>query len=125
MKEPIISFETAKLAFEKGYPVFNNYSKSNFYNRRTKNLIYFGRTGHQTKEHLYGAPTQSLLQKWLREIHKLHIIINPYQNEFLDYTLTVLTQHERAMGGFEEEGSYITYERALEKGLQGALKILA
>ena len=36
MKESIISFETAKLAFEKGYPVFNIFSKSNFYNRRTK-----------------------------------------------------------------------------------------
>ena len=124
MKEPLISFETAKLAFEKGYPVFNNSSKSNFYNRRTKNLIYFGRTGQQTKEHLYGAPTQSLLQKWIREIHKIHIVINPYQNEFLDYTLSVLTPHERAMWGFEEEGSYITYEEALEKGLYKGLLLI-
>lgn len=124
MKEPLISFETAKLAFEKGYPVFNNFSKSNFYNRRTKNLIYFGRTGQQTKEHLYGAPTQSLLQKWLREVYKIHVEVKTYScsmPEEFTYSVSILL---KSYGSWIEIDSYLNYEEALEKGLQEALKIL-
>lgn len=32
----------------------------------------------------YFAPTQSLLQKWLREKHKIHIYVTPYENKEYD-----------------------------------------
>ena len=94
MKESIISFETAKLAKEKGFPHRDSIThKAYNVNGELGNIFKFD------KPYTILAPTQVLLQKWLREIHKIHIVINPYQNEFLDYTLSVLTQHERAMGG--------------------------
>ena len=133
MKESIISFETAKLAFEKGYPVFNNSSKSNFYNRRTKNLIYFGRTGQQTKEHLYGAPTQSLLQKWLREIHNTHIQVYTMERWLetgnnMEIYFEVNLKIGNNLNGISNVKSNMLefnyYEEALEEGLQEALKIL-
>lgn len=117
MKEQIISYETAKLAFECGYPVFDNINKTNYYNRKTKNIIYFGRTGTQTKEHLYGAPTQSLLQKWLREKH--NIIVNTYV--YKSYTTpnsNTLYRNNYA------DYSFFSWEGVLEDGLKIGLKIL-
>lgn len=118
-EESIISYDTAKLANEKGYPIYNNFAKSNFYNRRTKSLIYFGRTGNQTKQHLYGAPTQSLLQKWLREVKKLSIKVDDFYTDAdirFDFSISVLGSQDD-----NPQGIFNTYEEALEAGLVEAL----
>lgn len=119
-----ITYQTAKLAFEKKYPVYNNISKSNFYNRRTKNLIHFGRTGTQGKEHMYAAPKQELLNKYLREKHQIIIsiqfkLINEFDIVYYALVYDVLNHHIH-----HERRLYRKYEEALENALQVGLKLI-
>lgn len=67
MKEDLISFDTAKLAKEAGFP--QDILGMSWYNKDGKisNLSL----GTDIK-----APTQSLLQKWLREIYNIYICID-------------------------------------------------
>lgn len=76
-----------------------------------------------TSDFICSAPTQSLLQKWLREIHNIHV------SSFEDYGKTVLLihyyDHENSrVELWSYKGPYDTYEEALEKGLLGALKLI-
>lgn len=97
MNDQLISIETAKLANSKGFPC---YIKVNDF------------------------PTQSLLQKWLREKHGINVEV------FLSYEFPYNTYFYRVM----KIGKYFTlshtdfesniYEEALEAGLQEALKLI-
>lgn len=92
MQEYLISFETAKLAKEKG---FNIEVKTYFDFKKfgIKPVEFFGKLNandltkwdddlrQNTSANYISAPTQSLLQKWLREKHKIILIIN-YQYEY-------------------------------------------
>lgn len=137
MEDQKISLETARLAKEKGF----NEKCTFFYvigfktikeelplktwgNYENNEKLLQAVSLAKGQPHLALAPTQSLLQKWLRENHKIHIVIKPYQNEFLDFTIAVYTEHSNAIGGFEEDGSYISYEDALEDALQKALSLI-
>lgn len=92
--------------------------------------------GEEYKE-LYSAPTQSLLQKWLREVHNIDVVLSPerYSNG-INYLVQAqkwdLTADPEVNPNFVVKGSfwyndnheYPTYEKALEKGLQEALKLI-
>ncbi len=112
MKEQVISFETAKLAKEKG---FDNDSDG-----------YYGMMNGHFKcvdgQETCDAPTQSLLQKWLREVHSLSVKIDDYITNSrvrYDYSVSDLgSQEDNPIGVFE------TYEEALEQGLQEALSLI-
>ena len=76
-------------------------------------------------------PSQSLLQKWLREEHKIHIIVNPYSNNDseLDWTVEVIKNilvFNETYKSFMPKVITIkdTYEEALEKGLVYSLKLI-
>jgi hypothetical protein len=121
MKEQLISFDTAKLAKKKGvkvesYPVYsfdgilvNNYTNAH---------------------RIYPAPTQSLLHKWLRDTHNIHVI--PYIISGLKYyAITALKPKEDGTLGCDDLFSreieilhFKTYEDALEVGLQESLKLI-
>jgi hypothetical protein len=105
MKEQLTSYETAKLAKEKGfdYPTYHNYSRegkiepnsctptsssptrffNDYYSCGTvdadslcRNIFYDIWKNRTTEEtYVFLAPTQSLLQKWIREIYDIHINI--------------------------------------------------
>lgn len=142
MKEQLISFETAKLAKEKGFNLFVNawynlnevvIQHGKYENVSFKDWNNFsdpiGRKKGTDGKNSYSAPTQSLLQRWLREMHKINIdiysdtnkhryylsVINAYQNN--DFNCTI-----KDNDGFIK--MFQTYEEALEKGLQEALKLL-
>ena len=79
MEEELISYETAKLAKEKGFnwPVVSSYNDEGDTFCKTKPHDWnIKRTAALKKNPYCSAPTQSLLQKWLREIHNLQININ-------------------------------------------------
>ena len=104
MEEQLISFETAKLAKEKRFDL-------------TK-LGYKEENGEIIDT--YSTTTQSLLQKWLREEHKIHIVIMPCiipSNEVKYYIFTGKLKWDWAE-------LFDTYEEALEVGLQEALKLV-
>ena len=98
MKEQLISLETAKLASDIGYsPIL---------------------LGDNFKDKL---PTQSLLQKWLREVHNIHVIaVSGGENGLPSYDYCVMVNR---INHNLDDGDY-SYEEALEKGLQESLKLI-
>lgn len=171
MEEQIVSFETAKLAKEKGFYItgtFHNiYTSKNedleevnniclkydedgydfLENYRENYLEHFDVISWRTSANFirfshpeYLAPTQSLLQKWLREVHNIVIIIdfslsNLYNNNkksyFVDiYCLNINIDNriKSKKVGYEspekDHKLFDTYEEALEEGLKEALKLV-
>jgi len=143
MAEQIIDLDTAKLAKEKGFM----YSYFEYHNLEwwEPNLMWYGKYRYTDKYRLIGsmftdtsqnieqyypdsfiqAPTQSLLQKWLREIHNIHVEVNvEYENateEIWDdiYNVSIIRK------GYYAEDTDDTYEKALEKGLLHSLRLLS
>lgn len=115
MEDTLISFETAKLAKEKGY---KNHDCKKYSSDGLKAI--YGFVSNPT-----AAPTQSLLQKWLREVHNIIVEVLVFDKGFLEkdkfcFQWRVYNKTEDWFTGFE----YKTYEEALEAGLQEALKLI-
>ena len=127
MKEELISFETAKIAKEKG---FNVYSESRLY------FTTKGKPVHQDEYRAsdciedrstndYKRPTQSLLQKWLREEHGIYVNIEVMPCSGL-LVFNYLIRYLKDIGKIKISRhifKHETYEQALEEGLQEALKL--
>lgn len=141
MKEQLISFETAKLlthtefnpkACHEGYVIATGDLSSDY------TIDWFNKKA-------IGAPTQSLLQKWLREVHGIHVSINPRysiklgENLFYSYDISTAANNycgldvnlDRWLGWDTESGVpdlyyhvYKSYEEALEFGLQEGLNLI-
>lgn len=69
-------------------------------------------------------PTQSIVQKWLRETKGLHIGICYSHKLFWYYEIMSVSNH--VLVGLANRPSihYNTYEEALEAGIQEALKLI-
>jgi len=123
MEEKIISFTVAKLAKEKG---FNEVSDGCF----DKNGKKYSGMNHKNEigKGVFSAPTQSLLQKWLREKHGIHIsleasvIIGSKDEVYYNVSLIDNTKDNRLYPLWEVEST--TYEKALEEGLQEGLNLI-
>ncbi len=109
MTDQLISFETAKLAKEKGF--------ANEFDWLSQGSL----------------PTQSLLQKWLREVYgiMIHISDNSGFLGKLTFNYGISKVHTQEIlgkagqpwdSGVINEAIFNTYEEALEEGLQNALK---
>ena len=129
MEETLITFETAKLAKEKGFDIqvldfwakgkkpyisqgleymSECYTKSNWNN---------GQGSYPTKaeEVCCSAPTQSLLQKWLREVHNINVYCVPTEIDETKWYNNIASSYKVYTG---------TYEEALEEGLYQALLLV-
>lgn len=140
MREQLISFETAKLAKEKGFEgyCFSYYNlkgdiKHNYLENGSSTDIEFRvdledllDNWNRDIPNTYSAPTQSLLQKWLREVHNIHIELTC----FTDNTWDGLLIYENAPYKWDDKTAPVeaenckTYEEALEICLQKALKLI-
>lgn len=134
MEEQLISFETAKLAKEKGFnwKVLYHYRDSDIINNGA--LYNFNNKEEQAlwNIELISASTQSLLQRWLREEH--NCIVEPYYLKDLletkiTFKATVDYYKNDWSGELNDEpdfysNEYNTYEEALEEGLIAALKLI-
>jgi len=118
MTEQLITFETAKLAKEKGLPQLNN----GIYYTKDKEHCLVGWGIDNLRE--YSAPTQSLLQKWLREVHDIHVCVITFNNSKGLYTIYTTYNKEEYHGNRDAQVWFKTYEEALEIGLQEALKLI-
>ena len=117
MNDEIISFETAKLAKEKGF----DWETRDYYRLLTEQTLFEPRKAYKAYYNKYddgytSAPTQSLLQKWLREEHDILLCIEYSLSKedwfYYVYKNDVIIYH------------YSTYEAALEAGLMYALKAI-
>jgi len=126
MKEELISFETAKLAKEKGFVGCRKRYCSDSVATELHSLPF----NELTKDipTLYPAPTQSLLQKWLRDEKSINIEVTHYHNkqepEKWSYDVTSIPIGSGYYLTHDLDNPFKTYEEALEKGLQEALKML-
>lgn len=124
MNEQLVTFETAKLAEEKGFreKCLSAYVYRNEYHQTSD---YKGVLVHDNILlcDIY-APTQSLLQKWLREENNIIVETTIYTAEYFTYKLYSRNNIIKILflGGINE--IYNTYEEALETGLQEALKLI-
>lgn len=122
MEEQKISIETAKLAKEKGFKIPGKivYVKTgNIISTSIRNSTY----NNCKNWEMYLKPTQSLLQKWLREIHNIDIII--WKNSIDgSYRVEDILLNNKELTDLEFEDSFDNYENALEEGLYEALKLI-
>lgn len=113
-----INLETAKLAKEKGY---DESCSSVFVDGNPKELGGVQRK-NSTYQNQITRPTQSDLQKWLREVHDIHV--NPNHS----YTISLISLGYNLSvdsGKYKYSGKFIygdSYEEVLELGLQDGLK---
>jgi len=106
MIEELIKFETAKLAKEKGFSVHFN-------------MLIGIEDCENPEDYLYELPTQSLLQKWLREEHGIYVRVDTVNVDH-HYAWIIKLDPEH----LSYTKSDTTYEKALEIGLTEALKLI-
>jgi hypothetical protein len=129
MKDQLISYETAIIAKEKGFdiPIMQS---GQVYCTELKEIMTIVdsnaiRNWNDSKfTNICSAPTQSLLQKWLREEHDIHLMIEPI---FSELTRSIREFNVSCyINGREIDIDYNFkfYEQALEAGLLKALKLI-
>lgn len=142
MEDQKISLETAKLAKEKEFKVgvgtyYVRYNKTRKHENPSFNMKkgsieiepgYFENNGlgdlSNPNYTCYARPSQSLLQKWLRETQDKHVQIencnNPTKGKWI-YEIARLSGGMLYLWHKETSPQYDTYEEALEVGLRHAL----
>lgn len=132
MKDELITYETAVLAEEKGFEgmvyamydaIFGylDYTRVNEYDKYSYDLFH---STAEVSKTAFPAPTQSLLQRWLREEHD--ITVNAYRTWAMhcSYNYSVLQGNDVDNEIIQACEPNRTYEQALEAGLQEALKLI-
>jgi hypothetical protein len=142
MKEQLITFETAKLAKEKEFDCEVSCSIATTISCKTEIKQYskslsefdFNNFGKNSTVKFYSRPTQTLLQKWLREIHNIKVFVTTHTEVNAKYSYTVLypptkgwslsrdkfSRYINTKGNLTDE----SYEKVLEEGLQEGLKLI-
>lgn len=120
MEEQLVSLEVARLLEEKGFCNGSAYCYDNYkqeLHRNGNGSIYI----NGLEEDYIEVPTQSLVQKWLRDIKNIAVIADydsaypkPWNYEIWENSIRVTDSYER----------YNSYEEALEEGLKEALKLI-
>lgn len=170
MEEKLVSFETAKIAKEKGFTLFNQETKcaivdtrnykiqrfsfyidttnqdfSKLYDNVIKReitlkedigtnsseingLISYYESNVCANIHYYLSPTQSLCQKWLREVHNIDVFVIPKERITKEkiYCCHIKSNNKYINDKNEmifNSQSFI-YEESLEGGLLKALRII-
>jgi hypothetical protein len=122
MKEQLISFDTAKLAKERGYEVVNY--PFNYFYKGDKNSNYIVLSPKDSNnldwKEVVLRPTQSLLQTFLRKRYKIIVLVDwntsyGFYFKIVNYVAGV---------DFKDKLFFPIYEEALERGLQEALKLI-
>ena len=125
MEEKLVSYNVAKLAKEVGFNVVTEYRF--FYNSELTT-----KTPSQSSKPTIYAPTQGLLQKWLREIHNIEISVRAIKWENTELkTGLALDSYEYEMYPlnkpyyiYHKVSGFKTYEQALEQAILESLKLI-
>lgn len=137
--EEICTYEVCKLAKEKGFPQDPDkndhclmYCWDGLRNIHPLAMWIVWEMEEYDHDNLYAAPTQSLLQRWLREEKGIQIYIDSdldFDDETFVYEWQIANKENFDNGGFEihrynSKESHSTYELALEDALAYSLKNL-
>lgn len=138
--EEICTYEVAKLAKEKGFNIhctpfyaLDNFTAEyvddagDFYEvdfEKGNLYLNYPIKGSLHKAKMLPAPTQSLLQRWLREEKKWNIVVRMYEDKgYYWFVQNSKGQLQESYFTFADE-MFNTYELALEDALSYALKNL-
>jgi hypothetical protein len=135
MQKELISFNTAKLAKEKGFKPERNWNPEYVPMWVEDDHSNIPREGEYKEEDwdvegYYLRPTQTELQRWLREDHDIHIYVEPCrykQNRVYGATVASDKIQEDGEHFWDSvaEDYFPIYEQALEDGLLYALTLIS
>jgi hypothetical protein len=97
-----------------------------------KNIRILSAKGFYFRLNSYGATTQSLVQKWLREVHGINIFMSFKPNikkwDFVPYFMSMngeeYVKHNNEYRKVNGDRRYDTYEAALEDGIYESLQMI-
>lgn len=121
MEDTLVQYNTAKLAKEKGFSEECHFCKNIYNTKAIYNASKYNWNLHKVN---YSIPTQSLLQKWIREKHNIHVEawFDNTQKDGFPYLYEIYNQNNKES---DAHGNYFnTYEEALEQGLFKALLLI-
>ena len=118
MKEDYVSFEAAKLLKEKWFPI-NEFLQNKIGDY--KGIPVSKITEEMIEEKMLSCIPQSIVMKWLREVHKLHITIFSQSQESWMYRIT--KPHQKLEDG-EYGEDFNTYEDAALAAIKYCLENL-
>ena len=133
MKEELVRLETAKLAKEKGFDweTLGAWVDLTEFEGQITLEEFLRSNNHNKKGHRYSAPTQSLLQKWLRDVHGWHIVLIPVVTMHYTFKIMKVWKKDDPFEDIETPPykgvnayDYSTYEEALEAGLIEVLNLV-
>lgn len=131
MRDDVILFETAKLARDKGFkiPCDGRYYWEHKWQLSLKGSVKCSNNSDMKDRSniSYSAPTQSLIQKWLREEHRIYVTVSSIEDGeviLFDYSI----KQKAPIFGFSEIRvklqEFKTYEEALETGIEKSLNLI-
>jgi len=129
MKEELISFDTAKLAKEKGFNLECRHFFAEYHDGSeiaTWCNIEWDINNTEAWKPMFNikAPTQSLLQRWLREKYGIYVSAQ-WAKKNMDESLEFYPTVTSPTGIIDIQlSSVANYEEAIELGLQEALKLI-
>lgn len=130
--EEICTYDVCKLAKDKGFPQEFDYahfkSKWNYYNHKGElngdvgDILKLRLKHEPIPEEMkpIAAPTQSLLQRWLREEKGIDIVVMPIRPK--GYSFFICSPIPEDDGECMDREDSLTYELALEDALKYALE---
>ena len=133
MKNDFIRLDTAKLAKEKGYDRFApawygcddpvHGEPNQFFVSGFGEFNEFG-NDEDTQEgtQIYSAPTQTMLQTWLREVHNIHV--EPFVDDNQMYGYYVSTFNDVGRIDSPIKRNFEERQNAFEMGLQVGLNLI-
>ena len=132
MEDTRVTFETAKLAKEKGFFQETNRLEIPYYNYKGEfkgdvsdwRIRKYIRGENTSDIEFVSAPTQSLLAKWLREQHNIYVTSQIGNLDFINTYHYEIRYIDKNKFMCKVNGNFKTYEEALEIGLQKALKLI-
>lgn len=115
--EQYVTFEIAQLLKEAGFDeICDTFYSSNVgapYLLRSRNS--------ELRKEYYSRPTQALAARWLREVHRIAIILTPMTDGWM-YDLYDLKKYQYII--LSKDAGIVTYETAFEEALQETLRLI-
>jgi hypothetical protein len=133
MENTLISFETAKLAKQKGFHIMPDMFFDDIDTLRSTNILkmpgcYPGSISFVSiyqEVDVYYAPTQSLLQSWLREVHNIYCDVETlFKPRYIEVDVFRCSIVKLNVDEYKFLDITLSYEDALEAGLLEGLKLI-
>lgn len=110
MTEELVTLETAKMLIKKGF-------------NECRNVVDISNMSNDDlPKRCFSQPTQSLAQKWLREVKNLHIELFYIRGDYWIYRILTIPEYNIKLPN--RPLLHKSYEEALEAGLQEALELI-